>query len=402
VSVWMTDSPKPVCFFEQGFTKSVVDLAWSSDGYTLFCCSTDGTVARLTFDSSELGTVASREEVARRNTELYGGVTANRSLLIAEDPQQLQYEALANAKQSSVSPSVPAVAATRCMPQAPAATPGASTVTTMGAVGGVATPPLGPVRQNEYKAADGRRRIVAEKVEVLPVTPNGSTAPQPVAVGLLQASPPPPASAVPISQAPPAAMSTQATPSAPQQTASEAPSETVGNGSGATATGHGLGGPPRPSAKKRRIEPTPVGSQGPPPRAAIPAQHGGTSAAPPLATPVPAQLLRPPQAAGMPTPQPGATPLAESPEAARSQPSTPLPAAVGPPRLPPPPLRRQVVLRLPGMPSMAGGLGDNPEPILVEASNSTEGGAAATPPASSSPGGYPASPGGDPGPPPPL
>ncbi len=40
--------------------QSVVDVAWTPDGYRLLACSTDGTVAVLQFDTSELGVPLSK------------------------------------------------------------------------------------------------------------------------------------------------------------------------------------------------------------------------------------------------------------------------------------------------------------------------------------------------------
>lgn len=49
VTVWSSGVPRPLLVLKRAFEKTVVDLSWSSDGYTLYCASIDGTVAVATF-----------------------------------------------------------------------------------------------------------------------------------------------------------------------------------------------------------------------------------------------------------------------------------------------------------------------------------------------------------------
>jgi protein HIRA/HIR1 len=74
ISVWTTGSPRPVFIGKHFFTQSVVDLSWSPDGYTLFCCSLDGTVASFNFEAKELGQKISDSEMEEFKKSRYGDV----------------------------------------------------------------------------------------------------------------------------------------------------------------------------------------------------------------------------------------------------------------------------------------------------------------------------------------
>lgn len=55
LTVWMSSAKRPFVIGSKLFNQSVVDMAWTPDGYCLLACSTDGTVAVLHFDKEELG-----------------------------------------------------------------------------------------------------------------------------------------------------------------------------------------------------------------------------------------------------------------------------------------------------------------------------------------------------------
>ncbi|KAL4399463.1 HIR complex subunit [Malassezia pachydermatis] len=55
VSVWITGTSRPLMVARSLFERHVMDLVWSADGYSLYACSSDGTVAVITFDETELG-----------------------------------------------------------------------------------------------------------------------------------------------------------------------------------------------------------------------------------------------------------------------------------------------------------------------------------------------------------
>ena len=55
LTVWLSNSKRPTFVAHKLFKQSVVDLAWTPDGYSLLACSTDGTLAVLQFEPKELG-----------------------------------------------------------------------------------------------------------------------------------------------------------------------------------------------------------------------------------------------------------------------------------------------------------------------------------------------------------
>ncbi|KAI3692127.1 hypothetical protein L6452_31936 [Arctium lappa] len=55
ITVWTTASARPLFVAKHFFSQSVVDLSCSPDGYSLFACSLDGTVATFHFEVRELG-----------------------------------------------------------------------------------------------------------------------------------------------------------------------------------------------------------------------------------------------------------------------------------------------------------------------------------------------------------
>lgn len=71
VSVWGTSEAYSVGTTKNLFLRSVLDLSWSSDGFILYSCSEDGTVAALTFDVKELGTPIPAKERLQK-MEKYG------------------------------------------------------------------------------------------------------------------------------------------------------------------------------------------------------------------------------------------------------------------------------------------------------------------------------------------
>ncbi|KAJ3218135.1 HIR complex subunit [Dinochytrium kinnereticum] len=62
VSVWCTSKSYCAASAQDVFKHSVLDLAWTSDGYTLLACSYDGTVAAFTFSTAEFGFPISAED----------------------------------------------------------------------------------------------------------------------------------------------------------------------------------------------------------------------------------------------------------------------------------------------------------------------------------------------------
>lgn len=64
VSVWLSRLERPVLVARGLFERHIMDLSWSADGYTLYACSSDGSVASLKFSTEELGDTLPRERLA--------------------------------------------------------------------------------------------------------------------------------------------------------------------------------------------------------------------------------------------------------------------------------------------------------------------------------------------------
>eukprot|EP00250_Pteridium_aquilinum_P005363 c15474_g1_i1 orf=816-3749(+) len=185
ITVWTTTSARPVFVGKHFFTQSVVDLSWSPDGYSLFCCSLDGSVAAFHFEVKELGYKYSDNEMEDLKKNRYGE-TRGRQTTLAESPAQLLLESVA-AKQWGVGESQPTnqarpesvVATNEADParlrttSAPVATTdvgseqGVQSVSSMPVIAPLAEsqPKVSsPVKQREYRRPDGRRRIIPEPV----------------------------------------------------------------------------------------------------------------------------------------------------------------------------------------------------------------------------------------------
>ncbi|XP_020238130.1 protein HIRA isoform X2 [Cajanus cajan] len=183
ITVWTTASPRPLFVAKHFFTQSVVDLSWSPDGYSLFACSLDGSVATFHFEVKELGQRLGDAELDELKRSRYGDVKGRKANL-AESPAQLLLEA-ASAKQTPSKKVVSDVQQKPTMAKAYADVGVTTTknaepqnddgkksggqvgdtnkVTTSGRISS-------PVKQREYRRPDGRKRIIPEAVGV-PVQP---------------------------------------------------------------------------------------------------------------------------------------------------------------------------------------------------------------------------------------
>ncbi|GMI92251.1 homolog of histone chaperone HIRA [Hibiscus trionum] len=177
ITVWTTASPRPLFVAKHFFGQSVVDLSWSSDGYSLFACSLDGTVATFHFEAKELGHRLSDAELDELKRSRYGDIRGQQANLV-ESPAQLLLEA-ASAKQST-SKKVASDVQQNQIPAKPSVELGVTNKTaepqnddvkksgTASSDGlNKATSPArisSPVKQREYRRTDGRKRIIPEVV----------------------------------------------------------------------------------------------------------------------------------------------------------------------------------------------------------------------------------------------
>lgn len=89
LSIWNTNTSRPVVIVQDVASKSISDLAWAPDGQTLFACSLDGAVIAVKFETGELGWVAEAEENDKA-LEKYG--IARKGMGTAEDVDGLHLE----------------------------------------------------------------------------------------------------------------------------------------------------------------------------------------------------------------------------------------------------------------------------------------------------------------------
>ncbi|PNP55803.1 hypothetical protein THARTR1_04023 [Trichoderma harzianum] len=97
LSIWNTNTSRPVVILQDIAGKSISDLAWTPDGQTLFASSLDGSVVVAKFDEGELGWVAQQEENTKA-LQKYGG--SRKGMGIAEDVDGLMLEEHAKAGES--------------------------------------------------------------------------------------------------------------------------------------------------------------------------------------------------------------------------------------------------------------------------------------------------------------
>ncbi|KAJ2898598.1 hypothetical protein MKZ38_003795 [Zalerion maritima] len=89
LSIWNTNTSRPLVILQDLAAKSVSDLSWTPDGQTLFACSLDGNILAVKFETGELGWVA-RPEENDKALQKYGG--SRKGMGMAEDVDGLQLE----------------------------------------------------------------------------------------------------------------------------------------------------------------------------------------------------------------------------------------------------------------------------------------------------------------------
>jgi protein HIRA/HIR1 len=89
LSIWNTNTSRPVVILQDLAGKSIADLAWTPDGQTIYAATLDGSVVVVKFDEGELGWVA-RPEENDRALQKYGA--SRKGMAIAEDVQGLALE----------------------------------------------------------------------------------------------------------------------------------------------------------------------------------------------------------------------------------------------------------------------------------------------------------------------
>ncbi|KAK1429195.1 hypothetical protein QVD17_11400 [Tagetes erecta] len=177
ITVWTTASARPLFVAKHFFSQSVVDLSWSPDGYSLFACSLDGTVATFHFEVKEIGHRLSDVELEELKKSRYGDVRGRQANL-AESPAQLLLEAASKKVTAPVtnnknntsstlksSSGLDIASKVESLPDLGKSNVGALENTSNKTVT-QATRVSSPVKQREYRRPDGRKRIIPEAVRV--------------------------------------------------------------------------------------------------------------------------------------------------------------------------------------------------------------------------------------------
>ncbi|KJZ73785.1 Protein HIR1 [Hirsutella minnesotensis 3608] len=102
LSIWNTNTSRPVIILQDLTGKSISDLAWTPDGQTLFASSLDGGIVVVKFDEGELGWVAQTEENVKA-LQKYGA--SRKGMGIAEDVDGLMLETHSKAGESKAAES---------------------------------------------------------------------------------------------------------------------------------------------------------------------------------------------------------------------------------------------------------------------------------------------------------
>lgn len=93
VSVWAASAERAYFVGKRFFDAQVLDVSWTPDGRTLLACSADKSVACFQFEESELGPVASKDDMDAVMKALYGsagGRQTKRSLIESADQLALE------------------------------------------------------------------------------------------------------------------------------------------------------------------------------------------------------------------------------------------------------------------------------------------------------------------------
>ena len=151
LSVWLTNLKRPLLVMHDLFKDSILDLSWSADGYELLVCSTDGSVAYLSFSKKELGLRLSKQAFDDLYIKTYGfkrtEVTSKSSgVVLIETPEMLKLHSSSAGKVAAVSPSAK---------QANILLDGKAMATGSSAAKSSAT----TAKQVETRTKDGKRRI---------------------------------------------------------------------------------------------------------------------------------------------------------------------------------------------------------------------------------------------------
>ena len=148
LSIWLTNHKRPLLVMHDLFNDSILDLSWSVDGYELLVCSTDGSIAYLSFSSKELGHRLSKQAFDDLYLRTYGFKraevkTSDTSMVLIENPEMLKLHCSTPKKSSSLEDSALSKDLNQSTPGLVSTTAKASSIT----------------KQVETRTKEGKRRI---------------------------------------------------------------------------------------------------------------------------------------------------------------------------------------------------------------------------------------------------
>lgn len=169
LSVWLTNLKRPLVVTHDLFQDSILDISWSRDGYELLVCSTDGTIAYISFTEKELGVTLSEQALGDLFLSIYGckptitaEATVSTSDILIEDPKMLAMHGATKMDQCSLSPSLQAFnhsdSESPCLSSTSASLPTVQ-------------------HQSESRTKDGRRRITPVMISSQPSSLLGAPLP---------------------------------------------------------------------------------------------------------------------------------------------------------------------------------------------------------------------------------
>lgn len=175
LSVWLTNLKRPLVVTHDLFQDSILDISWSMDGYELLVCSTDGTIAYISFTEKELGVTLSEQALGDLFQSIYGckpistaeTIVASSDILI-EDPEVLVMQRAAKTDQRSQSPSLLALNHSRVSDNVTSESPNLSSTS-------ASLPTV--QHQSESRTKDGRRRITPVMISSQPSSLSGAPLP---------------------------------------------------------------------------------------------------------------------------------------------------------------------------------------------------------------------------------
>lgn len=178
LSVWLTSLKRPLVVTHDLFSDSILDLSWSTCGYELIVCSTDGTVAYICFSEKELGLPLPVQAIDELFVNMYGckqagsqsNVGGSSLDVLIEDPEILKLQSAAKTTTTPEKQAPSVQLPDRPLSSASQASP------KKGLISDSAKAPT-VTQQKETRTKEGRRRITPVLLTPQPTSLSGAPLP---------------------------------------------------------------------------------------------------------------------------------------------------------------------------------------------------------------------------------